>query len=200
VEQLIALCEPGAVSQRQSQVCVGSLTSRAFGLLLLEESGVRAVDDQRPRPKKDRGENHEHPDDDERYQEMPGRADLARAVAVAHPSDDAAAPKRAPTSRRLTARHLDGHGPRCYSRAPFARTPTSYPADGVPGRPRPFDAGARALPPPAARSPGLALSVVALASLVYEIIEAGSSGWSNGAVIRSLELAGAGGADLGISR
>jgi hypothetical protein len=83
----------------------------AFGLLLLEESGVRAVDDQRPRPKKDRGEGHEHPDDDERYQEMPGQADLARAVAVAHPSDDAAAPKRAPTSRRLTARHLDGHGP-----------------------------------------------------------------------------------------
>jgi hypothetical protein len=37
------------------------------------------VDDQRPRPKKDRGEGHEHPDDDERYQEMPGQADLARA-------------------------------------------------------------------------------------------------------------------------
>jgi hypothetical protein len=79
---------------------------------------------------------------------MPGQADLARAAAVAHPSDDAAAPKRAPTSRRLTARISTAMGRRCYSRAAFARTPTSYPADGVPGRLRPLDAGARALLPP----------------------------------------------------
>jgi EmrB/QacA subfamily drug resistance transporter len=43
--------------------------------------------------------------------------------------------------------------------------------------------------PPRADLPGLALSVVALTSLVYGIIEVPSSGWTSGAVIGSLGLA-----------
>src|SRR6266699_2350770 len=43
--------------------------------------------------------------------------------------------------------------------------------------------------PPRADLPGLALSVVALASLVYGIVEGPASGWTSGAVIGSLGLA-----------